>query len=136
MYNPSVAGPASNNIVVYSQSGRASHLGVLLDWLGTEKKVVYGFERSESLWANQAIIIPATADAYAQMCSKHWWTRFLAGTIDHRFVTAEVFDGRMSGNVCELRFSPKSKEGTQEVWVPLTEVILVAHFDARQPAKR
>ncbi len=130
MQNVLIAGPATGNLVVYSQSGRSSYLGVVLNWLGTDQKVVYGFDRDETLWANQVMVIRAPQESYSQMCTSRLWNRFLAGTIDRSFITAQVFDGRMNGRVCELRFSPLHET---EIWVPLDQVLLVAHLDARQP---
>jgi len=129
MNTANITNPKSGDLVIYSQSGRSSYLGVLLNWPNTGEKVVYGFERNETLWANQVMVISAPSDAYAKMCQEGRWKRFLAGTVNNQFITALVHDGKMHGDVCELAFT----RGSKTYWFPLQEVTLVAHLDAKEP---
>ncbi|MEZ4194918.1 MAG: hypothetical protein R3B53_00760 [Candidatus Paceibacterota bacterium] len=129
MTNVLTPGPASNNLVVFTQSGRTGSYGILLEWPNTKRKVVYGFAEQKTFWADKVQWLPVHASehkkVFTQFCEEGWWEGLFGGVSGSLPVTAAVFDARIVDEVCELKLGG--------IWTPLGRINLVYHSKATEP---
>lgn len=132
MTNVLTTGPASDNLVIYSVGNRNCH-GLIFNLAEAQADVIYDFDGGHTIWAESIQIVAMHVSNFAFMCNYRWWNGVMAKTADVRFGDTEISKGRMQGTICELNFAPV---GAEPIWIPLSEVVLTGHVNARVPKKK